>query len=205
MTAPIAFLIGLMAGSAVARIAWGQVRETQYPLYTRFGAVVGMFGISAFGPASIMLFVLAPAWSMMYLVHPEHAAVLIWPALIFGMVASPAAGFLIGHRLLRWGARPWAIGFVGLVILTFVCFTAGLDRVLVVDSYETFHYVEDVATPLTQSGVFWPVMVISTLLPMLLAFCLVQVQRHTDIIAEVPLGDVSDTSFKDDPRALETV
>ncbi|MEO1336379.1 MAG: hypothetical protein AAFV29_12085, partial [Myxococcota bacterium] len=201
----IAFLIGLMAGSAVVRIAWNQLRESQYPMYTRFGAVVAVFGVSAVAPVSITLFVIAPAWSMMYLVHPDHAAVLIWPALVFGMVGSPVAGFLMGHRLMRFGSRYWLTVFLALALLTVICLTVGFDRVLVVDTYETFHYVEDVATPLTQSGAFWPVMVTSTLLPMLLAFCLVQVQRHTDLIAEVPLGDVAATSFKDEPRALETL
>ena len=197
MTLPVALLLGLLAGSAVAWLAQGPLRDTSQPLRTRYGAVAALFGAGAFLPATLCLFLLEPSWALMYLAHPDHAAALVWPAIIVGSVGAPILGLKLGHSLLigRGTGRWWAFsgGLAGLLIF---CLVAGLQRLGTVAFYEVFHYGAG-GVALTQSALFWPVMVVNTLVPLLLAFSLVQVQRHATLTEDVPrIAADNDIPFK---------
>ena len=196
MTVPIALVVGLVAGSAIAWIARGPLRETAHPLRTRYGAVALLMGLAGIMPASVSLLALEPAWALMYLAHPVHARVLVWPVALFGLAGAPLIGLKVSHGLLsehaigRWWV--WMGGLTGLFLFALV---AGVARLGTVGTYENFYYgAESIA--LTASSLFWPVMVTSLFAPLLVAYCLVQVQRHVDLIENVPTIDSDEIPFE---------
>lgn len=148
-----------------------------------------MFGGVALMPAGLCFLGLEPAWALMYLSHPEHAALLVWPGTIIGLALAPALGLKVSHGLLagrgigRWGL--WMAAVTGLLLFSVL---AGMGRLRTVGAYEVFHY-GGVGEPLAASRLFWPVLVASLAVPTLFAFSLVQVQRHVLLSENLPPAD----------------
>ena len=184
MTLPVAFMLGLMAGCAIAWIARGPLRETSRPLRTRYGVVAAGFGVVLAAVATAH-YLLEPAWSLMYLAHPEHASALVWPALTVGLMVGPAIGLKLGHASLARGIPQWFGLMVAVSATLLACLLLGIRRLGTVDFYEVFHYGAQ-TRPLTQSEIFPSVMVSSTLIPMLFAYCLVHIQRHAALTEAIP-------------------
>ena len=201
MTVPVAFVLGLMAGSAVAWIARGPLSDESQPLRTRYGFVALVFGAAALMPAGVFLFALEPAWALMYLAHPSHVGPAVWLAVAGALGAAPMLGLRISHGLLadrtvgRWWIWMGAVG--GLFLFGLV---AGVERIGTVAYYEGYHYGGG-GVPLTVSAVFWPVLVTSLVLPVLAAYSLLQVQRHVALSEDVPLIDSDDIPFEADSPA----
>ena len=197
MTLPVAFLLGLMAGSAVAWIARVPLREAKQPLRTRYGTVVAFFGVVLMVSA-VAFFVVEPAWALMYLVHPDHAFLIAWPMVTLGILIGPSIGLKLGHLLVGRGQTYWWLGTVPLAGGLLATLLTGMSRLGTVDYYEVFHY-GSLTTPLTASAILIPVLVTSVVVPMLFAFCLVQVQRHAALIESVPQSPRFPTSEPDAP------
>ena len=202
MTVPIAFLLGLMAGSAIAWLARGPLSDIARPLRSRYGAVAMLFGV-ALMLGGLALFLQRPGWALMYVVHPQHAAVLVWPGVVLGLLAAPALGLRVGHLLLSDAttARWWA-WIAGLMAAMLFCLFAGMDRLSTIAVYEVFHYgattVDRQPLSLRASKIFGSVMAISTLVPMLFAYCLAQVQQHAALSADVPPNPFEDFPAEDE-------
>lgn len=186
MTVPVSFLVGLMAGSIVAWIAQRPLRDVRHPLRTRFGAVALLLGGGALMPAGLALYVMEPAWALMYLAHPQHSAGIAALAVVFGLGVAPLAGLWTGTNLLgEHGDSHWWIWMGSLSGLLLVCFVAGRARMATVTYYEAFHY-GGTGRPLTATALFLPAVITSTTVLMLMAFTWLQVGRHVVAIETVP-------------------
>lgn len=186
MTVPVAFLVGLMAGSAIGWIARGPLADSPEPLRTRYGVVALLLGVGAVMPAGVGLLALEPAWALMYLAHPDHARAIVWPMVIVGLAGAPTLGLKVAQGLLtdRGAGRWWAWMGAQMGLLAFAVL-AGMERLGTVAYYEGYHYGGR-GVPLAASAMFWPLLVVSLALPLLMAYCLVQVQQHVALSEDVP-------------------
>ena len=143
----------------------------------------------------------------MYVVHPSHAALLVWPVLLAGPAIAPMVGLSASTWILhRSGARgfwAWAAVLAG----TFLCVLwMGMRRLGTVTDYEVFHYgaTDDALIPgiaLAASQIFWPAILAATVLPLLLAFSLVNVQRHAELTDRPPAPGPFDQVDEEEPAA----
>ncbi len=207
MPVPVAIALGLLAGTTIAWVARGPLRETSQPIQTRYGAVAALFGATALMPACVALFMLEPAWALMYLAHPDHSAIIAWPVVVLLPAVSPIVGLHLSSSIARTRYRHRMRGWtVGVVLLLLLVMWMGVDRLVTVADYEVFHYGpsgdgRSADDSLASSAIFAPVLAIGALVPLLLTFSLLNVQRHVELTDRPPAADPFETAGGDSPEA----
>lgn len=181
-TIPIATVLGYLAGGLIAFASRAPLARTQDPVRTRYFAVAALYGLLAAGPAQLLLYVLFPDWSLMYLADPAHLPLIGTAAVVFAVAAgAPLAGFLVTHRLLLAPRRtPARLGTaVPLLVLASIAFL-GRHRIARVAYYQAYHLGGDVL-PIEASRLVLALPLIVVALVVLLVWSFIAVRRHASL------------------------
>jgi hypothetical protein len=112
------------------------------PSKTRWFGATALFAGTALTPACLIVFLLFPDWSLMYLTSPAHLPVAaLAPLVTLLCFAAPVAGFFIAQRLIAAG-RTKNVKQLGLVFLGIAAMNAavGHQALAQVGYFEAFHY-----------------------------------------------------------------
>lgn len=151
---------------------------------TRYALVVLSFGGALLGPAGLMLYLLFPDWSLMYLANPAHLALGVMAPLIFSTHAlAPFAGFLVMHRLLVTERARYVVHFALVLVALAV---VGLGRLSTVQSYAGYHAGGERLAVL-DSPLSLALVVVALAWGGLLAFAILAVRRHVLLSELLPM------------------
>jgi hypothetical protein len=189
---PFDIVFGFAAGATLALAARRPIVRMHDPMRSRYFAVAALFGGAALTPSGLTFYAVAPDWSLMYLANPAHLPKLLMvPLLVLLSTASPVAGFLTSHRLMRL-ERPVfltaMLATVGAMLLGILAI--GGPRILVVAYYDAFHLGRE-TIPLFKSRLAIALPLASTAILALLMVSVVHVRRHVALAENLPDGDLA--------------
>lgn len=179
MLAFAAPVVGLAVGSAIAQMARVPLSHSREPFRGVYARAVAMLGFLALMPTTLACYLLAPDWSLMYLASPVTLpSAVVLPALALLLGFSPLVGFFVGYRLgiqgLNAYLRLW-MGFLAALIV--MLFFLGAQRVFTAGYYEDVYYGSG-GQWVTESPVFWPVLLMLGVLTGVFASTLQGVYRQ---------------------------
>src|SRR5690606_8726657 len=138
MPAPAAPLIGFLIGVAFAWAAADEVARAGQSTGTRSLALVALFGLVVFAPATGFFLAFSPDWSYAYVIDSQRLPGALDVLLVLIDAASVPAGFLIAtprakrlSALIRLSIAP--------ALLVAAFFAAAWPRLAVHASYAQFH------------------------------------------------------------------
>ena len=172
-------IAGVLAGALVAAAARRAILRAAEPLRTRYFGVSVLLGLGLFMPAGLVFMLTAPAWSLMYLVHPGHVparALQIGTAL--ALAAAPPIGFAVVERLLparRAVARYLLMVSAAIVGVAFAVW--GRHRIIGVGHYDDFH-LGGIIIDLPDSWLFAPSILTLVAVALGVGVVLRSIRRH---------------------------
>lgn len=172
-------IAGAIAGALVAITARRAVLRSAAPLRTRYFGISVLFGIGLFMPAGLIFMLSAPAWSLMYVLHPAHVpTTALQVAAALTLAAAPPVGFATAARLLparRVAARYLSLS--GAAAAGVALGVLGRRRIGGVGHYDDFH-LGGPTIDLPDSWLFVPSLLTVVALALGVGLVLRNIRRH---------------------------
>lgn len=189
MTLFLNVIFGCAAGLALAWTARSPLAQAHYPSRTRYFVATMLYAGAALVPAGLVLFVLFPDWSLMYVVNPSQLSwFLMLPVVVAACFGAPILGFFVGQRFIAT-QRVEAIGRVllSLGIAALALVTLGWGALTKVGYYEAYHY-GGTLVPLAQSPVLVALVSCLGVLAVLFVYTQRALAAHVVALADVEEG-----------------
>ena len=186
MSLPLTLLIGFAAGADVALSASRALKRQPERLRSRYLAVAALLG-AVMAPAGLVLYLLFPDWTLMYLANPAHlSAVLMVPLLFLLYGAAPVLGYLVARQLVV-KERFKAVRSVTIAVLVLVAalIAGGFQRLTTVAYYDHFYYGEG-GVALTQSTLLLPLLLVAGAITSVVVATNMHLRRHLALIEKLP-------------------
>lgn len=189
MALPLSIPIAFTSGLSLAWVAREPLRTAVYPSRTRYFGATALFAGTALTPAILILFLLFPDWSLMYLTSPGHLPVAAMaPLVTITAFSAPLAGFFIAQRLIASG-RPGPIKTIALVFVGIAAMNAafGHEALGQVGYFESFHY-DGPMVPFVKSPALSVVTGAGVIVLLMFALTYRGIQKHIRALADVEEG-----------------
>lgn len=189
IAAPLAIVLGFLAGAYIAECARTALTRPLQPLECRYFLVAALFGGAALMPAQLVLYGLFPDWTLMYLANPAHlSGLLVVPVLALASAGAPALGFVARHDALgareAWRRRAVWIG-PGALAAIVVLFGGG--RLATVAYYDAFH-AGGRGVSLFRSELFLPLMLTTGAVVSVYVYAVLHIRRHVELGRGLPVS-----------------